>query len=74
MTVCELVDRYLKTKTGVREGNRTGYVTAEVRNSSYKLAQYRHIGAQFFEDRVQDYDNITNDENKDDAEAVDKAL
>lgn len=28
MTVCELVDRYLKTKTGVREGNRTGYVTA----------------------------------------------
>ena len=29
MTVCELVDRYLKTKTGVREGTRTGYVTVQ---------------------------------------------
>lgn len=27
MTVCELVDRYLKTKTGVREGTKGGYVT-----------------------------------------------
>ena len=29
MTVCELVDRYLKTKTGVRQSTRTGYVTMQ---------------------------------------------
>ncbi|MBQ2882875.1 MAG: site-specific integrase [Alphaproteobacteria bacterium] len=29
MTVCELVDRYLKTKTGVREGTKAGYVTVQ---------------------------------------------
>ena len=29
MTVCELVDRYLKTKTGVRQSTRTGYVTVQ---------------------------------------------
>lgn len=29
MTVCELVDRYLKTKTGVRQNTRTGYVTVQ---------------------------------------------
>ena len=29
MTVCELVDRYLKTKTGVRQCTRTGYVTVQ---------------------------------------------
>lgn len=28
MTVCELVDRYLKTKTGVRQSTRQGYVTS----------------------------------------------
>lgn len=27
MTVCELVDRYLKTKTGVRQSTKQGYVT-----------------------------------------------
>ena len=29
MTVYELVDRYLKTKTGVREGTKAGYVTVQ---------------------------------------------
>ena len=29
MTVCELVDRYLKTKTGVRQSTKTGYVTVQ---------------------------------------------
>lgn len=29
MTVCELVDRYLKTKTGVRQSTRTGYETVQ---------------------------------------------
>lgn len=29
MTVCELVDRYLKTKTGVRPGTKTGYATVQ---------------------------------------------
>ena len=29
MTVCELVDRYLKTKTGVRQCTRTGYETVQ---------------------------------------------
>ena len=29
VTVCELVDRYLKTKTGVREGTKAGYVTVQ---------------------------------------------
>lgn len=29
MTVCELVERYLKTKTGVRQSTRTGYVTVQ---------------------------------------------
>lgn len=31
MTVCELVDRYLKTKTGVRQSTRQGYVTVQRR-------------------------------------------
>lgn len=29
MTVCELVDRYLKTKIGVRQSTRAGYVTVQ---------------------------------------------
>ncbi len=29
MKVCELVDRYLRTKTGVRQSTRQGYVTAQ---------------------------------------------
>ena len=29
MTVCELVDRYLKTKTGVRHSTKQGYVTVQ---------------------------------------------
>ena len=29
MTVCELVDRYLKTKTGVRQNTKQGYVTVQ---------------------------------------------
>lgn len=29
MTVCELVDRYLKTKTGVRDSTKQGYVTVQ---------------------------------------------
>lgn len=29
MTVCELVDRYLKTKTGVRQSSNQGYITAQ---------------------------------------------
>lgn len=29
MTVCELVDRYLRTKTGVRQSTRTGYATVQ---------------------------------------------
>ena len=29
MTVCELVDRYLKTKISVREGTKAGYVTVQ---------------------------------------------
>ena len=29
MTVCELVDRYLKTKTGEQQSTRAGYVTVE---------------------------------------------
>lgn len=30
MTVCELVDRYLKTKTGVRESTKQGYVRVQI--------------------------------------------
>ena len=29
MTVCELVERYLKTKTGVRQSTKQGYVTVQ---------------------------------------------
>ena len=29
MTVCELIDRYLKTKTGVRQSTKQGYVTVQ---------------------------------------------
>ena len=29
MTVCELVDRYLKTKTGVRQSAKQGYITVQ---------------------------------------------
>ena len=29
MTVCEFVDRYLKTKTGVRQSTKQGYVTVQ---------------------------------------------
>ena len=29
MIVCELVDRYLKTKTGVRQSTKQGYVTVQ---------------------------------------------
>jgi len=29
MTVCELVDRYLKAKTGVRQSTKQGYVTVQ---------------------------------------------
>ena len=29
MTVCELVDRYLKTKTGVRQSTKQGHVTVQ---------------------------------------------
>jgi hypothetical protein len=29
MTVCELVDRYLKTKTGIRQSTKQGYVTVQ---------------------------------------------
>ena len=29
MTVCELVDQYLKTKTGVRQSTKQGYVTVQ---------------------------------------------
>lgn len=29
MTVCELVDRYLQTKTGVRQSTRQGYITVQ---------------------------------------------
>ena len=29
MTACELVDRYLKTKTGVRQSTKQGYVTVQ---------------------------------------------
>lgn len=29
MTVCELVDRYLKTKIGVRQSTKQGYVTVQ---------------------------------------------
>lgn len=29
MTVCELVDRYLKTKTGVRQSTKQGYITVQ---------------------------------------------
>lgn len=29
MTVCELLDRYLKTKTGVRQSTKQGYVTVQ---------------------------------------------
>ena len=33
MTVCELVDRYLKTKTGVRQSTKQGYVTDKDRKA-----------------------------------------
>lgn len=36
--------------------------TAGERNLGHKLAYRRHVGAQFFEDRVYDYGNTTNDE------------
>lgn len=29
MTVCELVNRYLKIKTGVRQSTRQGYITVQ---------------------------------------------
>ena len=43
MTVCELVDRYLKTKTGVRQSTKQGYVTVQ-RLPKEAFGKRRHEG------------------------------
>ena len=42
MTVCELVDRYLKTKTGVRQSTKQGYVTVRDYLRRKHLAKRRY--------------------------------
>ena len=42
MTVCELVDRYLKTKTGVRQSTKQGYVTVQRLLAKESFAKRRY--------------------------------
>ena len=53
MTVCELVDRYLQTKTGVRQSTRQGYITVQriLEKQSFgkmKSARLRHRMQSYF--------------------------
>ena len=61
MTVCELVDRYLKTKTGVRQSTRQGYVTvqrvlAKEKFGSMKIRSVKTSDAKLFLIKLQQED------------------
>ncbi|MDO4650739.1 MAG: site-specific integrase [Eubacteriales bacterium] len=61
MTVCELVDRYLKTKTGVRQSTRQGYITvqrilANERFGSLKIKSVKTSDAKLFLIKLQQED------------------
>ena len=61
MTVCELVDRYLKTKTGVRESTKQGYVTvqrllAKEKFGSLKIRSVKISDAKLFLIKLQQED------------------
>lgn len=61
MTVCELVDRYLKTKTGVRESTKQGYVTvqrllAKEKFGSQKIRNVKISDAKLFLIKLQQED------------------
>ena len=61
MTVCELVDRYLKTKTGVRQSTKQGYVTvqrllAKEKFGSQKIRNVKISDAQLFLIKLQQED------------------
>ena len=43
MTVCELVERYLKTKTGVRQSTKQGYVVTPDRRSGASATFYNML-------------------------------
>lgn len=61
MTVCELVDRYLKTKTGVRQNTKQGYVTvqrllAKEKFGSQKIRNVKISDAKLFLIKLQQED------------------
>ena len=61
MTVCELVDRYLKTKTGVRQSAKQGYVTvqrllAKEKFGSQKIRNVKISDAKLFLIKLQQED------------------
>ncbi len=61
MTVCELVDRYLKTKTGVRQSTKQGYVTvqrllAKEKFGSQKIRSVKTSDAKIFLIKLQQED------------------
>ncbi|MEE1528258.1 MAG: site-specific integrase [Blautia sp.] len=61
MTVCELVDRYLKTKTGVRQSTKQGYVTvqrllAKEKFGSQKIRNVKISDAKLFLIKLQQED------------------
>ena len=61
MTVCELVDRYLKTKTGVRQSTKQGYVTvqrllAKEKFGSLKIRSVKISDAKLFLIKLQQED------------------
>ncbi len=61
MTVCELVDRYLKTKTGVRQSTKQGYVTvqrllAKEKFGSQKIRSVKISDAKLFLIKLQQED------------------
>ena len=61
MTVCELVDRYLKTKTGVRQSTKQGYVTvqrllAKEKFGSQKIRNVKTSDAKLFLIKLQQED------------------
>ena len=61
MTVCELVDRYLKTKTGVRQSTKQGYVTvqrllAKKKFGSQKIRNVKISDAKLFLIKLQQED------------------
>ena len=61
MTVCELIDRYLKTKTGVRQSTKQGYVTvqrllAKEKFGSQKIRSVKTSDAKIFLIKLQQED------------------